>query len=180
MFVFPMLGNIAAPGTYRLVQLRHNTAKGRRGVAEAQAMLSLARVGHGPRIGSALKPKHQIANEVGIHRETMLKVMRGERAISIDRAVRFLEVCSVSPHAIIVLTLAGEEVLACEWMHREMGEFLDEFIISLPGQLDRTLGRRVDYLRPRWATGTSQLVAKLLSRHIDDLANRDIAMSLTR
>ena len=35
-------------------------------------------------------------------------------------------------------------------------------------------------LRPRWASGTSQLVAKLLSRHIDDLANRDIAMSLTR
>ncbi len=79
-----------------------------------------------------------------------------------------------------MLTLAGEEALACEWMHREMGAFLDEFIISLPGQLDRTLGRRVDDLRPRWARGTSQLVAKLLSSHIDDLANRDIAMALTR
>lgn len=110
----------------------------------------------------------------------MLKVMRGERAISIDRAVRLLEVCGVSPHAVIVLTLAGEEALACEWMHREMGAFLDEFITTLPGQLDRTLGRRVDDLRPRWASGTSQLVAKLLARHIDDLANRDIAMSLTR
>lgn len=131
-------------------------------------------------IETSNKPKHQIASEAGIHRETMLKVMRGERAISIDRAVRLLEVCGVSPHAVIVLTLAGEEALAREWMHREMGAFLDEFITSLPGQLDRTLGRRVDDLRPRWATGTSQLVAKLLSRHIDDLANRDIAMSLTR
>ena len=54
------------------------------------------------------------------------------------------------------------------------------FITSLPGQLDRTLGRRVADIRPRWATGTSQLVAKLLAKHIDDLANRDIAMTLTR
>ena len=131
-------------------------------------------------IETADKPKHQIASEAGIHRETLLKVMRGQRAISIDRAVRIFEVCGACPHAAIVLTLAGEEVLACEWMHRDMGAFLDEFITSLPGQLDRTLGRRVADLRPRWATGTSQLVAKLLAKHIDDLANRDIAMSLTR
>lgn len=131
-------------------------------------------------IETADKPKHQIAREAGIHRETMLKVMRGERAISIDRAVRLFEVCGVSPHAVIVLTLAGEETLACEWMHREMGAFLGEFIISLPGQLERTLGRRVTDLRPRWAAGTSQLVAKLLAKHIDDLASRDIALSMLR
>lgn len=71
-------------------------------------------------------------------------------------------------------------MLACEWMHRDMGAFLDEFMIALPAQLDRTLGRRVAELRPRWAGGTSQLVAKLLARHIDDLANRDIAMALSR
>ena len=88
-------------------------------------------------IETADKPKHQIASEAGIHRETLLKVMRGQRAISIDRAVRIFEVCGACPHAAIVLTLAGEEVLACEWMHRDMGAFLDEFITSLPGQLDR-------------------------------------------
>ncbi len=131
-------------------------------------------------VETADKPKHQIAREAGVHRETLLKVMRGERAISIDRAVRLLEVCGVSPHAVIVLTLAGEEALACEWMHREMGAFLEEFIASLPGQLDRTLGHRVLDLRSRWAMGTSQLVAKLLAKHIDDLANREIAMSLAR
>jgi transcriptional regulator with XRE-family HTH domain len=144
-----------------------------------QTNASLARVlTHA--IEASEKPKHQIASEAGVHRETLLKIMRGERAISIDRAVRIFEVCGACPHAVIVLTLAGEEVLACEWMHRDMGAFLDEFIISLPGQLDRTLGRRVADLRPRWATGTAQLVAKLLAKHIDDLANRDIAMSLTR
>jgi transcriptional regulator with XRE-family HTH domain len=144
-----------------------------------QTNASLARVlTHA--IESSEKPKHQIASEAGVHRETLLKIMRGERAISIDRAMRIFEVCGACPHAALVLTLAGEEVLACEWMHRETGAFFDEFITSLPGQLDRTLGRRVVELKPRWATGTSQLVAKLLAKHIDDLANRDIAMTLTR
>jgi hypothetical protein len=41
----------------------------------------------------------------------------------IDRAVRTFEVCGACPHAAIVLTLAGEEVQACEWMHRDMGTF---------------------------------------------------------
>lgn len=140
---------------------------------------SLARVlAHA--VETASKPRHQIASEAGVHRETLLKVMRGERAISIDRAVRIFEVCGVCPHAAIMLALAGEEVLACEWMHRDMGAFLDELITTLPGQLDRTLGQRVADLRPRWATGTAQLVAKLLAKHIDDLANREIAMALTR
>lgn len=131
-------------------------------------------------IETADKPKHQIAQEAGIHRETLLKVMRGERAIGINRAVRIFEVCGVCPHAALVLTLVGEEALACEWMHRDMGAFLDELITTLPGQLDRTLGRRVEDLKPRWAIGTSQLLAKLLARHVDDLASRDIAMALTR
>jgi antitoxin HigA-1 len=144
-----------------------------------QTNASLARVlTHA--IEASGKPKHQIAHEAGIHRETLLKIMRGARAISIDRAMRIFEVCGACPHATIVLTLAGEEVLAREWMHRETGAFLDEFITSLPGQLDRTLGRRLAELRPRWATGTSQLVAKLLAKHIDDLADRDITMALSR
>jgi transcriptional regulator with XRE-family HTH domain len=126
------------------------------------------------------KPKHQIASEAGVHRETLLKTMRGERPISLERAMHILEACGASPHAAILLTIVGQEVLACEWMHRDMGAFLDEFITSLPAQLDRTLGHRVADLRPRWGTGTSQLVAKLLAKHIDDLANRDIAMTLAR
>ena len=80
----------------------------------------------------------------------------------------------------LTLALAGQEDLACEWMRSEMGEFLEEFFSALPGHLDRTLGRRVADLRPRWANGTSQLVARMLAKHIDDFANRDIAMSLPR
>lgn len=46
--------------------------------------------------------------------------------------------------------------------------------------MQRTLGRRIEDIRPRWAGGTAQLVARLLAKHIDDVANRDITMSLVR
>jgi antitoxin HigA-1 len=78
-----------------------------------------------------------------------------------------------------LVTLGGKAVLAHEWMHSEMGAVLDEFIISLPEQLDYTPARRITDLGPRYATGTSQFVAKLLGKHVDDLATCDIAVSLT-
>ena len=131
-------------------------------------------------IESCDKPKHQIAREVGIHRETLLRVMRGDRPIGLDEAARVLDVCGAFPRASMILALAGQEDLACEWMRSEMGEFLEDFFTALPGQLERTLGRRVEDLRPRWANGTSQLVARMLAKHIDDFANRDISMALPR
>ncbi len=79
-----------------------------------------------------------------------------------------------------MLALSGQEDLACEWMGSEMGEFLEELFSALPAQLERTLGRRVEDVRPRWANGTSQLVARMLAKHIDDFATRDIAMALSR
>jgi plasmid maintenance system antidote protein VapI len=126
------------------------------------------------------KPRHQIAREVGMHRETLLRVLRGERPIGLDEAARILATCGACPRATIVLALTGQEDLACEWMRSEMGEFLEEFFSALPAHLERTLGRRVEDVRPRWANGTSQLVARMLAKHIDDFLGRDIAMSLGR
>ena len=105
---------------------------------------------------------------------------RGNRPIGLDEAARVLDVCGAFPRASMILALAGQEDLACEWMRSEMGEFLEDFFTALPGQLERTLGRRVEDLRPRWANGTSQLVARMLAKHIDDFANRDISMALPR
>lgn len=126
------------------------------------------------------KPRHQIAREMGMHRETLLRVMRGDRPVSLDEAARVFELCGASPRASLILTLTGQEDLACEWMRSEMGEFLEEFLTALPGQLERTLGSRVADLRPRWANGTSQLIARILAKHIDDFANRDIGLALQR
>lgn len=61
-----------------------------------------------------------------------------------------------------------------------MGEFPKEFFSALPAQLERTLIRRIEDVMPRWASGTSQLVARMLAKHTDDLANRDVSMSLSR
>jgi DNA-binding phage protein len=143
------------------------------------ANLSLARVlAHA--VDVADKPRHQIAREAGMHRETLLRVMRAERPIGLDEAASILTVCGAFPRASLILALAGQEDLACEWMRSEMGEFLDEFFATLPSHLERTLGRRTEDVRPRWANGTSQLVARMLAKHIDDFANRDISMSLPR
>lgn len=126
------------------------------------------------------KPRHQIAREVGMHRETLLRIMRGERPIGLDEASRILIACDAHPRATMILALAGKEDLACDWMHSDMGGFLEEFFSALPGHLDRTLGGRMTDLRPQWATGTSQLVARMLAKHIDDVVGRDISMSLSR
>ena len=147
--------------------------------AARPANQSLARVlAHA--IEAAGKPRHRIANECGMHRETLLRVARGERPIGLEEATRVLAACGAHPRASMILALAGQEELACEWMHGEMGEFLEEFFTSLPVHLQRTLGRRIEDLRPRWAGGTAQLVARMLARHIDDFVGRDIAMSLSR
>ena len=91
-------------------------------------------------VEQADKPRHQIAREVGMHRETLLRVLRGERPIGLDEPARILGVCGASPRATLVLALSGQEDLACEWMCSEMGEFLEELFSALPAHLERTLG----------------------------------------
>ena len=80
----------------------------------------------------------------------------------------------------LALVLAGHETLAAKWMHHEMGAFLDEFFSVLPGELHEALGDRIGDLRPRWAIGTSRLVARMLSKHIDEFADRDLSLAMGR
>jgi plasmid maintenance system antidote protein VapI len=124
-------------------------------------------------VEQAGKPRHRIASAAGMHRETLLRITRGERAIGLDEASRVLAACGASPGATMVLALTGREDLAREWMHSEMGAFLEGFFVSLPGELDAALGGRIGDLRPRWAVGTSRLIARTLAKHIEDYADRD-------
>lgn len=126
------------------------------------------------------KPRHRIASDAGMHRETLLRVTRGERPIGLDEAGRILEACGAMPRATLVLALTGEESLAREWMHSDMGEFLEGFLVALPGELDAVLGDRICDLRPRWAVGTSRLVAKMLAKHVEDFADRDLSVLVNR
>jgi len=126
------------------------------------------------------KPRHQIARDSGVHRVTLSRIIRGERPIALEEASRILVACGACPRATLTLAIAGQEQLACEWMRAEMGEFLESFLSVLPMHLDRTLGRRVPDVRPKWANGTSQLVARMLAKHVDDFAERDIGAALDR
>jgi hypothetical protein len=62
----------------------------------------------------------------------------------------------------------------------DAGAFLDQFLTALPVTMNETLGPRIAEPRPRWAIGTSRLVARLLAKHIDDFAERDISLVLGR
>lgn len=119
------------------------------------------------------KPRHRIASAAGMHRETLLRVTRGERPIGLDEASRVLLACGAFPKATMVLALTGEEALAKEWMCSEMGAFLEDFLTALPGELDTALGVRACDLRPRWAVGTSRLIARTLAKHVEEYADRD-------
>ena len=91
-----------------------------------------------------------------------------------------LEACGAPVRATLALVLAGHETLAAQWMHHAMGAFLDEFFSALPGELHEALGDRIGDLRPRWAIGTSRLVARMLSKHIDEFADRDLSLVMGR
>ena len=41
-------------------------------------------------VGRAGKPRHRIASDAGMHRETLLRVTRGERTIGLHEASRVL------------------------------------------------------------------------------------------
>jgi hypothetical protein len=121
----------------------------------------------------AAKPRHRIAGAAGMHRETLLRVTRGERPIGLDEASRILVACGAYPKATMILALTGDETLAKEWMRSEMGAFLEGFLTALPGELETALGERTCDLRPRWAVGSSRLIARTLAKHVEDYADRD-------
>lgn len=126
------------------------------------------------------KPRYAIAKCAGLHKETLMRALRGDKPISIQQASRILGACDVPVNATLALVLSGHEELASEWMHNEMGYFLERFFAALPDELDRALGERICELRPQWAIGSSRLVASLLSKHMEELAGRDIALLASR
>lgn len=126
------------------------------------------------------RSRADLAAAAGMHRETLSRLVRGERAIKLEDAARILSVCGVPVRSTLILALSGEDERACLWMRHDVGAFLEEFLTTLPAALETTLGERCDELRPRWAKGTSQLVARMLANHIDDFAARDVTAQLAR
>ena len=126
------------------------------------------------------KSRRQIARNADMNKDTFLRILRGEKAISLDDAMRVLEAAGMASSSALLLAILGHEDLAVEWLGEDAGAFMDQFLAALPVTMNETLGPRVADLRPRWAVGTSRLVARLLAKHIDDFAERDMSLVLGR
>ena len=111
-----------------------------------------------------------------IHKDALLGVIRGTRAVTTDEALRLFSASGVPPKGILALALAGHEELASEWMHQDIGQFWDELFRALPATLAEALGEDLQEIRPRWAVGTSRLVAKLLAEHVREVINRELSV----
>ena len=126
------------------------------------------------------KSRRKVARAAGMNKDTFLRLLRGEKAVTLDDAERVLGASGLASNGALLLAILGHEDLAVEWLGEDVGAFLDQFLTALPVTMNETLGHRMADLRPRWAIGTSRLVARLLAKHIDDLAERDIALVLGR
>lgn len=127
-------------------------------------------------IDGSSKARRTIARETGLHKDALLGVIRGTRPVTTEEALRLLSASGVPPKGVLALVLAGHEDLASEWMHQDMGQFWDELFTALPATIAEALGEDLQEIRPRWAVGTSRLVAKLLADHIRDVVNRDLSI----
>jgi antitoxin HigA-1 len=119
------------------------------------------------------RSRREIAREADMNKATFLKALRGERPISLDEANRILAASDAPTRLPIVLALLDENDLAERWLDDDAGTFLEGLIVSLPYSLDEAIGGRSDELNPRWAIGTSRLVAKVLAKHIEEIAAKD-------
>lgn len=124
-------------------------------------------------IDSSGKSRRDIAREAGLHKDTLLRVLRGSREFTVDEADRILSACGIPAPAVLCLVASGRDDLAASWLRSGFVEFLDRFYRELPGALREGLGERMDEIPPRWALGASRLLAKQLARHVDELSIRD-------
>ena len=84
-------------------------------------------------VDSAGRSRADLAAEAGMHRETLTRLIRGERPIKFEDAARILSVCGVPVRSTLILALSGEDERACQWMRHDVGAFLEEFLVTLPG-----------------------------------------------
>ncbi|OYU37388.1 MAG: transcriptional regulator [Novosphingobium sp. PASSN1] len=126
------------------------------------------------------KSRREVARAASMNKDTFLRILRGDKAVTLDDAERVLDASGLPSNGALLLAILGHEDLAVEWLGEDAGAFLDQFLTALPVTMNETLGPRIADLRPRWAIGTSCLVARLLAKHIDDFAERDISLVLGR
>jgi|TARA_R110000787_G_scaffold137495_3_gene251099 hypothetical protein len=115
----------------------------------------------------------RIASEAQIDRGTMRRILAGKREATVSEALRILYGSGASPHAHLLLYLASDQDKASRWMQTDLALFFEELVRHLPDVLETQLGDHLHGVKPHWAKGTAQRVARLLAEHMDDLARKD-------
>ena len=114
-----------------------------------------------------------IAREANIHKDALRRILMGTRAITVSEALRILNASGASAHAHMLLFFAGGGERATEWLRTDLALFFEDVIRELPPSLERQLGNQLHDLKPRWAKGTAQRIARLLGDHLDEMARKD-------
>lgn len=148
-------------------------------LADQDAPLQLARILTEAVNGSG-KARRDIARASGLHKDAFLRALRGTRGVTPDEALQILDATGVPSKGVLILALTGSEDLALRWMHQDMAIFFEQLISRLPEALNSALGDNLSEVKPRWASGTAKLVARLLADHVAEAASRDAEISELR
>ncbi len=111
---------------------------------------------------SSGRPRCSIAREANLHRDALRRVLKGERNPTVSEVLRILSASGAAPHAHMTLYIAGDGNRAAEWLQTDLALFFDAFVRELPAALEQQLGNQLHDIKPRWAKGTAQRVARLL------------------
>jgi hypothetical protein len=119
------------------------------------------------------RAKCHVAAGAGLHKDALRRVLQGERSATLGEALRILEASRAAPRAHLLLFLVCGSERAIDWLQSDLAEFFEEFSAEFPTALERLLGDQLGNVKPRWAKGTANRVARLLSDHIVELERKD-------
>lgn len=140
--------------------------------SEEQTRVDLARLLLGV-VAASGRTRRDIAGDAQIHKDALRRVLTGKRSATLGEAARILHAGGVRPQQALTMFMLTNADQSAEWQGTEIGQFLEDFLTALPIALVCELGSRLQDVRPRWAKGTAQRVARLLSDHIHDLERKD-------
>lgn len=114
----------------------------------------------------------RVARDAGLKWDTVRRTVDGKRAATIPEIVSILNATGFPADETLRLMFVVDCDFAIYRSGSDAAGFLIEFSRKLPGEIVAQLGENVDELRPRWAQGTAQLLARTLSQHICELTRR--------
>lgn len=119
------------------------------------------------------RPRGEIARAANVHRDALRRILASSRSATLGETMRILAASGVTPQAHMLLFLVCGSEQAVSWLQSDLAAFFAEFCGEFPVALERILGNQIVDVKPRWAKGTANRVARLLSDHIIELERKD-------